>query len=108
MTYAGTPARLVRRLLRAHHPHREELRAAAVCVAQRLASTVDLVLAGGAADLEGRLAEAEHAGGADRVRGEDAARAVDRELAVHRGRAGLRELPAAAVGFREAEGLQPH
>jgi phosphoserine phosphatase len=47
------------------------------------ARAVDLVLAGRAADLEGRLAEAQHAGGADRVRGEHAAGAVDREPAVH-------------------------
>ena len=57
----------VARLLRADDPHREELRAAAVGVAERAAGAVDLVLAGRAAHLQRRLGEAEHAGGADRV-----------------------------------------
>ena len=55
------------RLLGADDPHGEELGAAAVGVADGRAGAVDLVLAGLAAHLHGRLGEAEHAGGADRV-----------------------------------------
>ena len=49
----------------------------------------DLVLSGGATHLVGNLEEAEHPGGADRVRREHAARRVPRDVAVGRGRARL-------------------
>jgi len=93
--------------LRADDPHREELRPAAVGVAQGAAGAVDLVLAGLAHHLEGGLGEADHATGADRVRREHAAAHVDGQLAVERGRSGLGELPAAAL-LSEAEILHPH
>ena len=55
------------------HPHRVVLRAAAVGVAERLAGTLDLVVAGLAHHLDGRLGEADHARCADRVRRQHAA-----------------------------------
>ena len=61
-----------------HDPHGEELRGAAVGVAERGAGAVDLVLAGLAAHLQRGLGEAQHARRADRVRRQHAARAVHR------------------------------
>jgi hypothetical protein len=49
------------RLLRAHHPHGEELGAAAVAVAEGGARAVDLVLPRLAPHLHCRLGEAQHA-----------------------------------------------
>src|SRR5436305_14020782 len=57
------------RLLFGEDAHGIELRTAAVGVAHGRAHTVDLVLAGLLADLHGRLGVAEHARGADGVRG---------------------------------------
>src|SRR2546423_1111322 len=71
------------------------------------ASTVDRGVPGGAAPLQGALREPQHAGGADRVRAEHAARHVDGQVAVHRGDTVLGELPAFA-GLREPEVLEPH
>ena len=59
-------------------PHGEVLRRAAVGVADRRADAVDLVLAGLAAHLQRGLGEPQHAGGADRVRRQHAARRVHR------------------------------
>src|SRR5262245_475055 len=74
-------------LLAGDDPGREVLRAAAVRVAERLPCAVHLVRAGHAAHLERRLGEANQARGADRVRGQHAARHVDREVAVEGRRA---------------------
>src|SRR5690606_6649408 len=88
-------------------PHREELRAAAVRLRQRLAGTVDLVLARTAADLLGRLGKPDHPGRADRVARQHAAAHVHREAAAQLGRAVLDHLPALARG-RDPVALQPH
>ena len=85
---------------RADDPHREVLRGAAVGVAERAARAVDLVLAREAAHLQRGFGEAQHARRADRVRREHAARAVDRHVALHRGRAALGHLPAFARARR--------
>src|SRR4051812_25887005 len=83
------------RLVAADDPHREELRAAAVRVAEGLARLqLDLVVAGAASHLLRSLTEADHARCADRVRREHAARRVPRDVAIGCGRAFLRQLPA--------------
>src|SRR5262249_19749150 len=79
----------------ADDPHGEELRRAAVRVAERDAGAVDLVRAGPAAHLQRGLGEAEHAGGADGVGAEHAARRVDRQRAAHGGGAVEDRAPAA-------------
>ena len=53
-----------------------------------------------AAHLHGGLGEADHARGADRVRRQHAARHVDRQVAVERGRALVGQLPALALGAK--------
>ena len=88
-------------------PHREVLRGAAVRVAERAARAVDLVLAREPAHLLRGFREPEHARRADRVRRQHAARAVHRQVALHRGRAALGHLPTVA-DFGEPEVLHPH
>src|SRR5262249_10738668 len=69
----------VRVQLRAHDPHREVLRGAAVRMTEGDRCAVDLVVAGGAAHLVGGLEAADETRCADRVRREHAARRVHRE-----------------------------
>src|SRR6478672_1681445 len=97
----GPRARAIRadalRLVAPDDPHREELRAAAVRVAECLPGLeLDLVVAGPAAHLLRGFAEADHARRADRVRRQHAARRVPRDVAVGRGGPGLGELPPVA------------
>src|SRR5438876_7393767 len=80
-------------LLLREDAHGEELGAAAVGVAQGGAHAVDLVLARLLADLHGGLGVAQHAGGADGVGAEHAARRVDRHVAVDGGGARVGHLP---------------
>src|SRR5439155_3649177 len=94
-------------VLIAHAPHREVLRPAAVGVAERRPRAVHLVRAGAAHNLEGRLAEAQHAGSADRVRAQHAARGVDRQVRAHLLLAAVDDLPALA-DVAEAQVLEPH
>src|SRR5437667_4945653 len=105
---SGVRASSIRlRLLSGQDTHRIELGAAAVGVAQGGAHAVDLVLARLLADLHGGLGVAEHAGGADGVGAEHAARRVDRHVAVDGGGARVGHLPALALGSK-AQVLHPH
>src|SRR3954449_3121285 len=106
-TARGDDRPSVRRLVGPHDPHREELRAATVRVAQRLAGAVDLVLTGLTHDLERRLGEAQHPAGPDGVGGQHTAAHVDRELAADGRLAGLGQLPAVTL-CGEPEVLDPH
>src|SRR5438876_6580720 len=87
----------------AHQPDREVLRAAAVGVAERVVHPFHLVLAGAPHHLEGRLAEPQHARGADRVRAQHAARGVDGEVRAHLLLAALDDLPALTRVARSEE-----
>src|SRR5438093_3955601 len=91
----------------ADDPHREVLRASAVGVAERRPRAVHLMRAGAAHHLEGRLAEAQHAGSADRVRAQHAARWVDRQMRADLLLAAVDDLPALA-DVAEAKVLEPH
>src|SRR5438128_8890813 len=91
----------------ADDPHREVLRAAAVGVAERGLRAVDLVRPGAAHHLEGRLAEPQHARGADRVRAEDPAGRIDRQMRPHPLLPAVDDLPALA-DVAETEVLEPH
>src|SRR5438093_4534490 len=91
----------------ADDPHREVLRASAVGVAERRPRAVHLMRAGAAHHLEGRLAEAQHAGSADRVRAQHAARWVDRQMRADLLLAAVDDLPALA-DVAEAQVLEPH
>src|SRR3989442_10750520 len=91
----------------AHQPDREVLRAAAVGVAEGVGPPFHLVLAGAPHHLERRLAQAEHARGADRVRAEHPARRVDGQVRAHLLLAALDDLPALAR-VAEAQVLEPH
>src|SRR5262245_25732169 len=93
--------------LRADHPHREVLRAPAVRVAERVLHAADLMCTGAAHHLERGLAETQHAGGADRVRAEDAARRVHGEMGAELLLAAVDDLPPLA-DVAEAEVLEPH
>src|SRR5918999_5374469 len=99
----GAPSRLVG----ADDPHRVELCAAAVSVAEGEPSPVDLVLAGQTAHLQRGLGEADETGRADRIGREHAAGGVPWDVAVQRGGTGLGELPALTLAA-EAEVFQPH
>ncbi len=92
----------------ADDPHGEELRAAAVGVADGEAGAVDLVLTGLAAHLHGRLAEADHPRGADRVRRQHAAGHVHRQVARVDLRDAVLDHPPPLAGLGEQEVLQPH
>src|SRR2546422_10486899 len=91
----------------ADDPHGEVLRAAAVGVAERGLRALDLMRAGAAHHLERRLAEPQHARGADRVGTEHAARRVDRQVCAHLLLSPFDDLPALA-DVAEAEDLEPH
>src|SRR5580692_9573570 len=86
-------------LVGADDPHGEELRATTVGLAEGAPGVGHLVLARHATHLQGRLEEAEHARGADRIGRQNATRAVPRDVAAldHRRCTGLRELPALAL-----------
>src|SRR5881628_2588802 len=76
-------------------------------LAERRPRAVHLMRAGAAHHLEGRLAEAQHAGSADRVRAQHAARWVDRQMRADLLLAAVDDLPALA-DVAEAKVLEPH
>lgn len=76
-------------------------------MAQRSAGTRNLMSPTLAHHLDGRLSEADQAGGTDRVRRQHATGGVHRQPPADRRLAGFGELPAFAFGS-ESEVLQPH
>src|SRR5262249_4790332 len=93
-------------VLRRDDPHGEVLCAPAVCVTESVLDAVHRAVAGAAHHLQGGLAQAEHARGADRVRAEDPPRGIDREVRAEALLTPVDDAPALSE-VAEAEVLEP-